>query len=139
MRIVLSRLKLVAAVIVICAASLLFALGRCWRGWKRRRAAGLNDGESYTADYSVVVSPYDLRHEDRKIEEAYSRGQADALAYLHARRSAAATVGASTRTRNRIERDLARLVIALAAEPRALDDGAAPIQTTITNGAEGPE
>ena len=58
----------------------------------------------------------------------WRRGYADALAARHARDCAAATVGARTRAANR-----------LAAAARALDEGTAPIQTTITNGAEGPE
>ena len=85
-----------------------------------------------------------MRRSKRKptIAEAYARGKddgwADARAEQHARRSAAATVGASTRAANRVQRDLARLVIALADAPPH-DDGAVPLQGTITNGAEGPE
>ena len=58
----------------------------------------------------------------------WRRGYADALAARHASASASARFGARTRAANR-----------LASAARALDEGTAPIQGNITNGAEGPE
>ena len=68
----------------------------------------------------------------------WRRGYFEAISERHERLSASARFGARTRANNRLDRTLARLVTAIADAPPH-DDGAAPIQTTITNGAEGPE